>query len=69
LQRRVTALRSEVNAFVSGFAGRKQGVSLLEETYTAMKRARNSYRRLKLDHEANSDDDSDAGGVDPGELA
>jgi hypothetical protein len=67
LQSRATALRSEVDAFVSGLAGRKPGASLLEETYTAMKRARKSYSRLKLDHD--SDDDSDACGVDPGELA
>jgi serine/threonine protein kinase len=67
LRSRATALRSEVNAFASGFARREQGASLLEEAYKAMKRARKSYRRLKLDHD--SDDDSDAGGVDPGELA
>jgi serine/threonine protein kinase len=61
LQRRASALRAEVDAFASGFAGREQAASLLEETYRAMKRARTSYRRLIVDHEANSDDDSDAG--------
>jgi len=57
------SLQSEVNAVVSGFAGREQGASLLRKTYTAMKRTRMSYRRVKLDHD--SDNDSDAGGVGP----
>jgi serine/threonine protein kinase len=69
LQKRAMAFRSEVDAFASGFESREQAVSLFEKTHKAMKRARTSYRRLKLEHEANSDDDSDAAGVDPEQLS
>jgi serine/threonine protein kinase len=69
LQYRATALRSEVNAFESGFASREHGALLLEKSYRAMRRARNVYRQLQLNHDIASDDDSDAGGVDPEELA
>jgi serine/threonine protein kinase len=69
LQSRAIALRLEFNALAAGFAGREQAVLLLKETHRAMKDARTSYKRLKLEHEANSDDDSDAEGVDPAELA
>ena len=69
LRSRIDALRSEVDAFALGMAGREQAVLHLVETYKAMKRARVSYMRLKVELDANSDDDSDAGGVDPEELA
>jgi hypothetical protein len=69
LQRRAASLRAEVDAFVSGFAGREQGTLLLEETHKAMRRARASYGRLQVENDANTDDESDAGGVDPEELA
>jgi serine/threonine protein kinase len=68
LQNRATALRSEVDAFMFGFTRREQAVLLLQTTHKAMKGARISYRRLKVEHEADSDDESDAAGVDPGEL-
>jgi hypothetical protein len=67
LQTRAAALRVEVNAFASGFAGRAETVSRLEERHKTMKRTRRSYKQLKAAHDDNSDDDSDE--LDSEELA
>ena len=69
IQTRAAALRVEADAFASGFEGRSQVVSRLEERHRAMKRVRKSYMRLKADHDNKSDGDSDAEELDPEELA
>jgi serine/threonine protein kinase len=69
LKVRAAALRSEVDAFASGFARRVQEVSTFEALHKAMKNARKSYIQLKAAHDANSDDDSDAEEVNPEELS
>jgi serine/threonine protein kinase len=67
IQTRAAALRSDVDAFASGFAEREQIVLRLEETNKAMKRARRSYKQLKAAHDDNSDNDLDE--LDPEELS
>jgi serine/threonine protein kinase len=69
VQTRAAAMRMEVNTFASGFAGRPQVLLRLEERHKTMKRVRKSYRRLKVEHDDNSDGDSDADELDPQELS